>query len=99
MSEVRITINKSLTEKQIERIEKRFGYELIVDEEPPRFERYVYFFGHDHHDYEEGDEGYDPDDDSFSPQDCQKACEWLEKIIPRLDGKVSMYPYQWGYKY
>ena len=47
MSEVRITTKKPLTKRQMEKIEKRFGFELIIDEELPDYDNYVYYFGYD----------------------------------------------------
>lgn len=99
MSEVRISLAEPLTDGEIERIEKQFGFEVYIDEEPPDFDRWTYYFGYDSQSYPEGDEGYDPDDEIFSPLTVQQACEWLETQIPRLRGCVTMSPYQWGYRY
>lgn len=90
MSEVNITTNKPLSADVLEKIDRQFGFEVILDNDDfcedlrPSYPNY--FFGHlAEHDTEE-------DEDLLSYEDAQNACAWIEKTFPDIPMKLSVRP-------
>lgn len=93
MSAVNLWTNRALTDEEQDEIEKRYGFEVLLDSDDfdEDLRRHAnYMFGTDQYEPEENE-------DLFPREAAEKACEFLTTREAIL--RVSVTPYQSGARF